>query len=58
MSLQGFMFFGVISQLEAAVEKLSSKVKDVDVRFLVLDFSLISGVDVCSSYSIFYNVGL
>ncbi|KAJ3102323.1 hypothetical protein HDU96_009667 [Phlyctochytrium bullatum] len=43
VKLQGFMFFGVISQLESYLETLIEEVPRI--RFVVLEFSLITGVD-------------
>ncbi|KAI9337871.1 sulfate transporter family-domain-containing protein [Zopfochytrium polystomum] len=42
IKIQGFIFFGVIAQLETAVDEL---LKSPRVRFIVLDFALITGVD-------------
>lgn len=43
IKLQGFMFFGTISQLSASIDK--TLVGFPQTRFIVLDFSLLSGVD-------------
>ncbi|KAI8814169.1 sulfate transporter family-domain-containing protein [Cladochytrium replicatum] len=43
IKLQGFIFFGTIHQLDVYVEDLL--VKSEKTRFVVLDFSLISGID-------------
>ncbi|KAJ3196507.1 hypothetical protein HK101_008690 [Irineochytrium annulatum] len=43
LKLQGFMFFGVISQLESYLEQLL--VDHPKTRFVVLEFGLITGVD-------------
>jgi SulP family sulfate permease len=42
--LKGFLFFGTISQLETYMEDLLEKSRMI--RFVILEFSLISGVDV------------
>ena len=43
IKLQGFMFFGTVNQLSSHILKL---IKDDNlVKFVILDFSLISGVD-------------
>ncbi|GAA5922609.1 Vsb1p [Sporobolomyces koalae] len=47
IKLQGFLFFGTISSCEATIRKIleaASWTKD-PIRFLVLDFSMASGVD-------------
>ncbi|KAI8849126.1 hypothetical protein BC829DRAFT_417082 [Chytridium lagenaria] len=43
VKLQGFMFFGVISQLEGFLERMLEEVPRI--RFVVLEFGLITGVD-------------
>ncbi|KAJ3414674.1 hypothetical protein HDV05_006209 [Chytridiales sp. JEL 0842] len=43
VKMKGFLFFGTISQLESYVDHLL--VKTSLVRFLILEFSMISGVD-------------
>ncbi|KAJ3096867.1 hypothetical protein HDU97_005465 [Phlyctochytrium planicorne] len=43
VKLQGFMFFGVISQLESFLERMLEDVPRI--RFIVLEFGLITGVD-------------
>ncbi|KAI0238431.1 hypothetical protein L0F63_006271 [Massospora cicadina] len=47
MYLQGFMFFGTVHQLDHAITTLlrSYRHHQSPVRFLVLDFSLVSGID-------------
>ncbi|KAK4702198.1 sulfate permease, SulP family, partial [Phenoliferia sp. Uapishka_3] len=47
MKLQGFLFFGTISACEATVRKIleAAAWSSNPIRFLVLDFSMASGVD-------------
>ncbi|GAA5986854.1 hypothetical protein JCM11641_007818 [Rhodosporidiobolus odoratus] len=47
VKLQGFLFFGTISNVEATVRKLldSASWTHNPIRFLVVDFSMASGVD-------------
>ncbi|GAA5934246.1 hypothetical protein JCM3775_006948 [Rhodotorula graminis] len=47
VKLQGFLFFGTISNVEATVRKLldAASWSDNPIRFLVVDFSMASGVD-------------
>ena len=46
LKLQGFVFFGTANQLEVYVQNLLAD--DASVRFFVMDFSLINGVDYSS----------
>jgi SulP family sulfate permease len=43
IKLQGYMFFGTINQLDVYLKEISEK--DSHIKFFVLDFTLISGVD-------------
>ncbi|KAJ1566320.1 hypothetical protein HK405_010272, partial [Cladochytrium tenue] len=43
VKIHGFIFFGVVSQLEAFIDSLLSK--SARVRYIILDFSLVTGVD-------------
>ncbi|GAA5994775.1 Vsb1p [Rhodotorula paludigena] len=47
VKLQGFLFFGTISNVEATVRKMldAASWSDNPIRFLVVDFSMASGVD-------------
>ncbi|KAJ2801831.1 hypothetical protein H4R21_002650 [Coemansia helicoidea] len=47
MRLQGFMFFGTINGVEASIRGLlgQHQWRDNPIRFLVLDFALVSGMD-------------
>ncbi|KAJ2693438.1 hypothetical protein H4R19_006012, partial [Coemansia spiralis] len=47
MRLQGFMFFGSINGVEASIRGLleQHQWRDNPIRFLVLDFALVSGMD-------------
>lgn len=49
--LQGFMFFGTVHQLDHAISNLlrSYKFRDIPIRFLILDFSLVNGIDFSAS---------
>ncbi|KAJ9070854.1 hypothetical protein DSO57_1003317 [Entomophthora muscae] len=51
MYLQGFMFFGTVHQLDHAITTLlrSYFQNQSPVRFLVLDFTLVSGIDFSAS---------
>ncbi|KAJ3254399.1 hypothetical protein HK103_007193 [Boothiomyces macroporosus] len=43
IKLQGFMFFGTVSQLDTHIKDIQQS--NSKTRFIILDFSLISGVD-------------
>lgn len=43
IKLQGFMFFGTISQISEKIDRICSE--NPQTRFIVLDFSLLTGVD-------------
>ncbi|KAM0793249.1 hypothetical protein ACM66B_000711 [Microbotryomycetes sp. NB124-2] len=47
MKLQGFLFFGTISAVESTIRKIleAASWSENPIRFLVLDFSMASGVD-------------
>lgn len=49
--LQGFMFFGTVHQLDHAISNLirSYRHRDIPIRFLILDFSLVNGIDFSAS---------
>ncbi|KAF7291504.1 Sulfate transporter family protein [Mycena kentingensis (nom. inval.)] len=51
LRLQGFLFFGTIARVEATIRKLMSEPAWVHnpIRFLVLDFSLVGGVDMSAA---------
>ncbi|EJD50688.1 sulfate anion transporter [Auricularia subglabra TFB-10046 SS5] len=51
MRLQGFIFFGTITKVEASVKKLMDAAQWANnpIRFLVVDFSLVLGVDISSA---------
>ncbi|KAF7290582.1 Sulfate transporter family protein [Mycena indigotica] len=51
LRLQGFLFFGTITQVEATIRGIMSEPSWLrnPVRFLVLDFSLVGGVDLSAA---------
>ncbi|WVQ99241.1 hypothetical protein IAU59_006373 [Kwoniella sp. CBS 9459] len=51
MKLQGFLFFGTISAVEAEIRKLLdlAKWQDNPIRFLIIDFDLVHGLDFSSA---------
>ncbi|TFK98319.1 sulfate transporter family-domain-containing protein [Pterulicium gracile] len=52
MRLQGFLFFGTITNVESTIRKLTSPARfPTLIRFLVLDLTLVGGVDMSAAES-------
>lgn len=56
ISLQGFIFFGTISQLSDYLSHLFEDIQNLNMaRFIIFDFSLIAGIDY-SAMEAFHNI--
>ncbi|KXN68546.1 hypothetical protein CONCODRAFT_26477, partial [Conidiobolus coronatus NRRL 28638] len=57
LSLQGYMFFGTVHQLDTAINAIFKKhrTKELLVRFIILDFTLVTGLDF-SAANTFSNI--